>query len=223
MTDEDQEPEQAETPTEENTDGEEAAEEASEGKDGDDKDKPAENEQTYDLSAFKVLTVDDFSFITDLIASSLKEMGVGKVIRADGGAKAKDLILQNNGIENPNNIDVLVLDWLMPEISGADLLKWIREHEKEAIRFMPVIVCSAYTSSELVEKARDSGANEVMVKPVSADKLAQRIQHVIDHPRPFVKSPDFFGPNRRRKKEPFPGDEKRVNKDEDIKQSYEEP
>lgn len=183
----------------------------------------ADDEQIYDLGAFKVLTVDDFSFITDLLSSSLRELGVGKVIRADSGEKAKNLILQNNGIENPNNIDVLVLDWLMPETSGADVLKWIREHEKEAIKFLPVIVCSAYTSNDLVQKARDCGANEVMVKPVSADKLAQRIQHVIDHPRPYVKSPDFFGPNRRRKKEPFPGDEKRINKDEDIKQSYEKP
>lgn len=185
--------------------------------------EPAEDEQVYDLSAFKVLTVDDFSFITDLLASSLTELGVGKVLRADDGEKAKNLILQNNGIESGNNIDVLVLDWLMPGTSGADVLKWLRNHEKEAIKFLPVIVCSAYTSNDLVEKARDHGANEVMVKPVSANKLAQRIQHVIDHPRPYVKSPEFFGPNRRRKKEPYKGDEKRINKDEDIKQSYEQP
>ena len=187
------------------------------------KSENSDHEQIYDLSAFKVLTVDDFSFITDLLASSLKELGVGKVIRADDGEKAKNLILQSNGIESGNSIDVLVLDWLMPGMSGKQLLEWIRNHEKESIKFLPVIVCSAYTSNDLVQKARDCGANEVMVKPVSADKLAKRIQHVVDNPRPYIRSPDFFGPNRRRKKEPFPGDEKRINKDEDIKQSYEKP
>lgn len=185
--------------------------------------KPADDEQIYNLEDFKILTVDDFPFITDLLASSLRELGVGEVLKADSGQKARNLIMQNNGVESDYNIDVLVLDWLMPDMSGADLLKWVREHPKETIRFLPVIVCSAYTSSALVEEARDSGANEVMVKPVSASKLAERIQHVIDHPRPFVKSPDFFGPNRRRKKEEFKDEEKRVNKDEDIKQSYEKP
>lgn len=181
----------------------------------------SKNEKAYDLSSFKVLTVDDFPFITDLVASTLREMGVGTILRANDGQKAKEAILQHNHVENVfNNIDVVLLDWLMPGINGASLLSWIRSHEKETIKFLPVIVCSAFTSSDLVSKARDFGANEVLVKPLSAEKLAHRIQYVIEHPRPFVKSPEYFGPNRRRKKEPFKK-ERRVNKDTDIKQTYE--
>ena len=54
------------------------------------------------------------------------------------------------------------------------------------------------------------------MKPVSAEKLAQRLLYIIDRPRPFVKAPGFFGPDRRRKVEEFKGEEKRIRSTEDL-------
>ncbi len=178
-------------------------------------------EPSYDFSTFRVLVVDDFSFISDLISSTLNEMGIGRVIKAGNGLTAKKHLLNYNMVQNTNNIDVVILDWLMPEMSGAAFLKWVRGHASDTIKFMPVIVCTAYTSPDFVEQARDLGATEVMVKPVSAEKLAKRIQHVIEHPRPFIKSPDFFGPDRRRKIIAFKGQDRRKNKIEDMKTYHE--
>ncbi|MBL4805220.1 MAG: response regulator [Alphaproteobacteria bacterium] len=175
-----------------------------------------------DLGDFKVLIVEDFPFIAALVATCLREMGVGKVVTAEHGKTALTKIQSMNQFENDNNIDVVILDWLMPEMDGRQLLKAIRTHKSDSIRFLPVIVCSAYTSETLVKESRDLGANEVVVKPISAGELARRIQYVINNPRPYVKNQSFFGPDRRRQKRPFEGKDKRVNKPQDIKNNHEQ-
>ena len=93
--------------------------------------------------------------------------------------------------------------------------------KRENIKFLPAIVCSAYANTELVEHSRDCGATEVMVKPVSAEKIAQRILYVIDKPRPFIQLSDFFGPDRRRKEMKFTGSDRRMMKPEDIEIEHE--
>lgn len=190
-------------------------------KDEPDPTEPADGDE-LDLKDFKVLIVEDFPFIADILSACLKEMGVGDVIKADNGQNALTKIQSLNQFENINNIDVIILDWLMPVMDGREVIKAIRNHKSDYIRFLPVIVCSAYTSEKLVTESRDLGANEVVVKPISAGELARRIQHVINHPRPFVKSSTFFGPDRRRQKKPFEGDEKRKTKPQDVKNSHEQ-
>lgn len=156
------------------------------------------------------------------MSSMLREFGAGSLILSMDEHDARERIKAHNA--NPassNPIDILLLDWLMPKGDGLSLLKWLRSHKKESVRFLPTIFCSAYTSEDVVIKGRNAGANEVLVKPVSAEKLARRIMHIIEKPRPFVKTPDFFGPDRRRKEVPFNGEEKRRMTSEDIKEVHE--
>ena len=169
---------------------------------------PPRNEP-YNLERFRVLVIEDATFISDLLCSCMTEMGVGSVVRAFDLEDAKDKILSNNAIACPTNIDMVLLDWLLPGGTGGDLLKWMRKHKGPLIRFLPVVVCSAYTSTKLVFESRDSGANEVMVKPVSAEKIAKRMLHIIDNPRPYVQSPTFIGPDRRRQTLDYHGDDRR--------------
>ncbi|HRC27435.1 MAG TPA: response regulator, partial [Alphaproteobacteria bacterium] len=105
--------------------------------------------------------------------------------------------------------------------SGADLLDWIRGNRDDEIRFLPVIVISAYTTERVVSMARDRGANEALVKPVSGMKLAQRILATIDNPRPFISGGGFFGPDRRRQVMPFT-QERRITKIDSLKVSHEQ-
>ncbi|MBU0799495.1 MAG: response regulator [Alphaproteobacteria bacterium] len=178
-------------------------------------------DKAYDLSTFRVLIVEDFPFIASILSSSLSEMGVGKAMTAPDGVVGKERILNFNAVQSSQNIDVAIIDWFMPELPGLELLQWIRSHKSDTIKFLPVIICSAYASRELVEQSRDAGANEVIVKPVSAAKLAQRILHVIDNPRPYVRTAEFFGPDRRRKVEPQRGEDRRKTKPEDISETHE--
>jgi two-component system chemotaxis response regulator CheY len=57
-----------------------------------------------------------------------------------------------------------------------------------------------------VGEARDVGVTEFLSKPVTARGVIERITRVVDHPRSFVRSPNYFGPDRRRRQEPgWPG------------------
>ena len=107
---------------------------------------PEKEEKQLDLKDFKVLIVEDFPFISNILSLSLKEMGVGDVITADDGDIARTKIQSLNQFENDSNIDVVILDWLMPVVDGKTLLKAIRSAKSDTIKFLPVIVCSAYTS-----------------------------------------------------------------------------
>lgn len=175
--------------------------------------------RAYSLAAFRILIVEDYPFMADLMSTMLREFGVGNIIQASSGTEGKEMITLFNSDEGARNkIDIVLMDWLMPDGDGLDLLRWIRGHRRDSIRFLPSVLCSAYTSEQVVAVGRDNGANEVLVKPISAQKLASRLLYVIDKPRPFLKAPGFFGPDRRRKSEPYSGVERRIAKAEDIKQ-----
>jgi len=180
--------------------------------------------QAYALSSFRILIAEDYPFMSDLMSTMLKEFGVGYVLHAVSGAEAKEMLMLFNSesADSRNAVDIVIVDWLMPEGDGPDLIKWIREHRKNTVKFLPVILCSAYASEDVVRVARDTGANEALVKPLSAEKLAKRILYVVDNPRSFIKSPDFFGPDRRRKEQAFEGDDRRKMQTEAIKEHHEQ-
>lgn len=180
--------------------------------------------EAYNFRGMRVLVVEDYGFMGDLVCSMLKEFGVGHILMARSGNEAREMLVLFNGQGSMGGrgIDILVMDWLMPEGDGPELLKWIRNHRRDSVRFIPAILCSAYASADIVKTARDFGANEALVKPFSAQKLAKRILHVVDYPRPFIKTRDFFGPDRRRKEDTFKGEDRRKIKADQIRAFHEE-
>ena len=57
---------------------------------------------------------------------------------------------------------------------------------------------TGHSEKSRVTEARDAGVTEFVAKPVKAQTLLTRIEAVILRPRPFVRSPSYFGPDRRR-------------------------
>lgn len=166
----------------------------------------------YTLRNFTVVLVEDYEFIRNLASSMLKVFGIGNIIVCKNAKEAIQVITLNNaqvmqGTTRP--IDMILTDWMMPEGSGQELIQWMRNHKSEQIRFMPVILLTTFASEKVVLGGRDLGVNEILVKPVSAQKIATRILSIIDNPRPFVKTLSFFGPDRRRKDISRKGEERR--------------
>lgn len=167
----------------------------------------------YDLSNFTILVVEDSEYMQTLIASMLKVFGVGEILACDSSEEAIDLLTVLQASKKSKylkKVDIVLTDWLMPKGSGQELLKWIRGHEKDSIRFLPVIVVSGYTTEYVAMMTRDLGANESLVKPISGSSLASRICTVIDNPRPFIRAPGYFGPDRRRQEIPYRGADRRI-------------
>ncbi len=178
---------------------------------------------TYSLKNFSVLLVEDYEFLQQLITGMLRAFGVGNIIVCSGADEAKGLlsVMASSKSADMRMVDIVLTDWMMPEGSGEDLIKWIRNHANDRVKFLPTILVSAFTSEDIVKIARDMGANEALVKPVSGEKLAKRILSVIDLPRPYIKSPEYFGPDRRRKELPWKKEERRIMTPEKMKVIHE--
>lgn len=170
----------------------------------------------YSLRSFHILMVEDYEFMQQLTSGMLKAFGIGNITICNNGQEARDTLSMMANAPHGKRADIVLTDWLMPGGNGPELIKWIRNHKNDSIRFIPVIMFSAFASEDTVKAARDTGANEALVKPLSGEKLARRILSIIDFPRPFIKSPDFFGPDRRRKRNPYRGADRRKINPNDI-------
>ena len=112
-----------------------------------------------------VLVVDDDSNNLELLMRMVKLAG-HEVVSADCGSAAITAVASTQP-------DLVLLDWMMPDLSGIDVLRSIRQDYDE--NTLPVIMCTALTESEYVSAALKEGANDFMTKPVNPDVLAARI------------------------------------------------
>ena len=115
------------------------------------------------------LIVDDDPLVQTLIAFKLEQAGFG-VLRADDGEAGLAAAIEHRP-------DVILLDWLMPRLSGVETCRAIREHV--ALTSVPVILLSANADRSDVDAGFAAGADEYIVKPFSPRKLVSRVQDVM--------------------------------------------
>ncbi len=118
----------------------------------------------------KILVVDDSTTNVVLLEAILDEKGYQ--IETALNAKEAYAIIEN---ESP---DLILLDLLMPKISGFDFLEEIRKNEKT--KNTPVIVVSALTDEENVEKIMKMGAIDFVKKPIDLQYLVERVENVLE-------------------------------------------
>ncbi len=104
-----------------------------------------------------VLVVDDNQDVRDLVVHFLDSEGF-HVFSAADGEKALAIL-------NANQIDLVLLDVMMPGLSGLNVLKEIRSGSNKNIREIPVMMITAKSSTEDIDKALALGANSYIVKP----------------------------------------------------------
>ncbi len=90
----------------------------------------------------------------------------------------------------------------MQPINGIEFTNNVRRSAQSPNKMVPIILLTGYAAPKRVKVARDVGVTEYMIKPFTADSLIKRITHVINHPRRFVVSDDYTGPDRRRRQDP---------------------
>ena len=159
----------------------------------------------YNLEKISVLIVDDSPHIRQLLRGILFAFGCKTVKEAPDVKTALSILLTSN-------VDILICDWNMEPMSGIELVKKIRNGENFPNPFLPIVMLTGHTRHERVIEARDAGVDEFIAKPISAQNIYDHIKNIIDNPRPYVRSPTYFGPDRRRKQIPFEGEERRIAK-----------
>jgi two-component system alkaline phosphatase synthesis response regulator PhoP len=109
-----------------------------------------------------ILVADDEPHIGRIIKMKL-EQGPFRVTLAYDGQEALDIV--NNG----EQIDLVLLDLMMPRLSGLDVLKRIREQEK--FKALPCIILTAGGEAKHERDALELGATQFLTKPFSPKKL----------------------------------------------------
>ncbi|MFZ5653872.1 MAG: phosphate regulon transcriptional regulator PhoB [Pseudomonadota bacterium] len=116
-----------------------------------------------------VLIVDDEPAIRDMVATALEVAGF-QCLRADSARTAYALIVD----ENP---DLVLLDWMMPEISGIEFLRRLRRDERTAD--LPVILLTAKAEEDNLVQGLDAGADDYVTKPFSPRELIARVRALL--------------------------------------------
>lgn len=93
--------------------------------------------------------------------------------------------------------DLIVAGTVLPDMDGYEFVHRLRRNKTLASRDAPVLLLSGHTRAADVARARDCGANWVLVKPVTSLALFQRIAWLARNERAFVESETYVGPDRR--------------------------
>ena len=149
-----------------------------------------------------VMVVDDQSTgraILEQVVRSLDERVV-----VEGFARPVDAVVW----ATRHVADLVLVDYMMPDMDGIELVGRLRS--LPGYEHVPIVMVTAQSEEWKVMKARDVGITEFLVKPFSAKTMARRITVVIENPRQFVRTDDFFGPDRRRHRvSTYTGEERR--------------
>lgn len=130
------------------------------------------------MQKIKVLIVDDASFTRDIMRKGLRaEFPSFTTEEAPDGLKAQKLL-------EKKPFDLILCDWEMPEMNGAELLTWIRNNKP--IKDTPFIMVTSRGDKEHVVKAIELKVNNYIVKPFSNDKLGKVVANVLQKAMGFT-------------------------------------
>lgn len=159
---------------------------------------------SYTFRTVKILLVESTRSMFDLTRDVLRSFGVTEIYSAFDCDEGFDMFCKYQP-------DIVILDWLSEPKNSIALAKLIRRHPRSPNPFVPIIVMTGFSQIKRVVMARDAGITEFLVKPYTAKTLAHRLEQIIEKPRQFIKSDQYFGPDRRRRKDNLNQADRRVN------------
>lgn len=120
-----------------------------------------------------ILVIDDDPVLLAMVGDYLGDAGFS-VSTADCG------IYSNNIIYGSNPPDLIVLDVIMPLMSGVKKAKLLKQREKSA--HIPIILMSSKEDHELRELAEDAMVNDYICKPFTAEQLVAKVKKLLPEP-----------------------------------------
>lgn len=144
------------------------------------------------LQKYRVLIADADQQLSLVLKLMLGQMGFTDVQLTRSGQQALDYL-------NKESFDFLITEWNTQHLDGLGVISHIRHEGITSNPTLPIIMLTGRAEESDVETARDQGINEYVVKPFSANTIFSRLERIIEHPRNFVVSNGFIGPDRRHK------------------------
>jgi len=153
---------------------------------------PETDDQLGELKNATIMMVDDEPIIIESLQMFLEDAGYQNFVTTNEPKRAINMLV----IKKP---DIVLLDVMMPGITGLDILTKMRQ--EEALKHVPVIILTSATDSETKLKALELGATDFLAKPVDPSELALRLRNTLAakaHKERLMNFDSLTGlPNRR--------------------------
>lgn len=124
--------------------------------------------QFRESDGISVIVVDDAKFTCEMIRRVLKGAGFDDIRVANSAQQALDMMRQRNA-------NILVADWLMPEMDGLGLTQRVRQLDEEANHYTYIILLTAKEGTESLAEAFERGVDDFISKSPDSTQLLARI------------------------------------------------
>jgi DNA-binding response OmpR family regulator len=158
--------------------------------------------QKQSFAKLDVLVCDPNQHMGTLIGQMLRHIRVHTVEEVQSSNAALNSL-------SSRKFGAIMLDDQLGPVDSIELVKKLRAHGSGLNQATPVIMMSSAPDAARIVAARDAGVTEFLRKPFAAVHLESRLNSIFGAPREFVEGGDFRGPDRRRRKAEFKGDERR--------------
>ncbi|MDD2853850.1 MAG: response regulator [Desulfuromonadaceae bacterium] len=122
------------------------------------------------MSTKRILIADDSATMRAMLVAIVETLGDYRIIEAASGFEALRLLPREH-------VDLVLTDINMPDINGFELIKYLRTNPN--YKNIPVFIVSTEGSPKDIEKAKQLGVDEYVVKPFSPEKLQQLIKRYL--------------------------------------------
>jgi two-component system, chemotaxis family, chemotaxis protein CheY len=137
-----------------------------------------------------ILVVDESLYMRKLTRMMLMNIGAKTIYEAGDGVAALDII-------RTANPDVALIDWDLPLLSGAQVVRIVRSPDVFPKPHLPIIMLTACANRSNVAEAMQLGVHEFLVKPTSPRALQERLLSIVMNPRAMVQRGKFYVPEPR--------------------------
>lgn len=120
-----------------------------------------------------ILVVDDQALTRTMVKTALKGVGFDNIHLSENGDQAMQFLQHES-------VDLIIADWLMPGISGLDLLRYVRKAETEFEK--PFIMLTGQCTRESVVEAASARVSGYIGKPFSPDELVNKVLQLLRKP-----------------------------------------
>ncbi len=126
-----------------------------------------------------VLVAEDNPAISSIYRQVLEELDFGKITMTSDGDRAFEAFCELKH-------DIIISDWEMEPTSGMEFLRKVRKSEASPDRMVPFIFITGYAAQSKIQKATHEGMTAFIVKPFTVEKLAEKLEDIINNPPEFL-------------------------------------